>query len=251
MGTCFSRNAFNSSNYFNPGYKEVFDCVFTQFHSSIISLMTEPVSFNLDKYTDLTINEKGFVNADFNKTFFDNLISSKADYLIIDLYCDAIRPLIWINNKQAVTLSYLVENSKLLNDLNIQSILDHLDNDKYFNIWKMYLDKFVERLIKIIPSERIILNMGRFALEYYDNERKKSKYPNAMMIKRNNYFWDKLDNYFLAKVPDAKVLDIQKYPLIGDVKYPYGHSFSHYESNYYKLFLKELALLILRDRLNS
>ncbi|EGP9221885.1 teichoic acid biosynthesis protein, partial [Listeria monocytogenes] len=37
MGTCFSRNAFNSSPFFNPDYKAFFECSFTQFHSSIIS----------------------------------------------------------------------------------------------------------------------------------------------------------------------------------------------------------------------
>ncbi|HEM1641554.1 TPA: teichoic acid biosynthesis protein, partial [Listeria monocytogenes] len=86
MGTCFSRNAFNSSPFFNPDYKAFFECSFTQFHSSIISIMTEPANLiNLDKYTDIKKSEKPFIEDDWKKDFFTNLKNSDADYFLIDL----------------------------------------------------------------------------------------------------------------------------------------------------------------------
>ncbi|ECW8242522.1 teichoic acid biosynthesis protein, partial [Listeria monocytogenes] len=89
MGTCFSRNAFNSSPFFNPDYKAFFECSFTQFHSSIISLMTKPANLiNLDKYTDIKQSEQSFVEEDWKKEFFINLKNSNSDYFLIDLYPD-------------------------------------------------------------------------------------------------------------------------------------------------------------------
>lgn len=59
------------------------------------------------------------------------------------------------------------------------------------------------------------------------------------MIRRNNYFWDKLDNYFLSIAPSAKVIDLSDTKFIGDERYPYGLSYSHYESDYYREFLTD------------
>ncbi|MED1468590.1 DUF6270 domain-containing protein [Bacillus salipaludis] len=250
MGTCFSRNMFNSSLYFNPGYKQILNCSFTQFHSSIISVMTNPFEFNLENYSDMSSSEKNFVKADFAKNFFENLKNSNSEYFLIDLYPDVIRPVIWLTDNSAVTLSYVVEESEMLNDLPLKRIIDHTDNVAFFNEWKMYVDLFIERLTEIIPPERIILNKGRFTTKYFDKDRKIVEFPNKMMIERNNYFWDKLDNYFHSKLPSAQILNIRQKSYIGDVSYPYGNSFSHYESSYYKDLFKELTHVILKERLN-
>lgn len=244
MGTCFSRNAFNSSPFFNPDYKAFFECSFTQFHSSIISIMTKPVEqINLDKYTDIAKGEKSFVAEDWNKDFFTNLKNSNSDYFLIDLYPDVIRPVIWVNKEAAITLSYVIEQSQLLNDISYERILDHIDNEAYFNEWKGYADQFIEKLTEIIPADRVILNLGGFTTSYYDEDGKVVAYKNKMAIEKNNYFWDRLNNYFLSKLPEARVIDFSKKTYIGDFNYPFGHSFSHFESPYYKDFLKDLIYI--------
>ncbi|MBC6141312.1 teichoic acid biosynthesis protein [Listeria welshimeri] len=244
LGTCFSRNAFNSSPYFNPDYKTFFECSFTQFHSSIISIMTKPANLiNLDKYTDITANEKSYVDEDWGKKFFINLKKSNSDYFLIDLYSDVIRPVIWIDKETAISLSYVIEQSQLLNDISYERILDHIDNETYFEEWKYYADQFIEKLTEIIPANRVILNLGGFTTSYYDEKGKVVNYKNKMGIEKNNYFWDRLNNYFLSKLPEAKVIDFSKKNYIGDFNYPFGHSFSHFESSYYKDFLKELIYI--------
>ncbi|MBC1619117.1 teichoic acid biosynthesis protein [Listeria welshimeri] len=244
MGTCFSRNVFNSSPYFNPDYKAFFECSFTQFHSSIISVMTEQFTeINLNKYNDMTTNERTTVEEDWKKEFFNNLRNSNSDYFLIDLYPDVIRPVIWINNKIAITLSYVVEQSQLLNDISWERISDHIDNEAFFEEWKYYADQFIEKLTEIIPANRVILNLGGFTTSYYDEKGKVVNYKNKMGIEKNNYFWDRLNNYFLSKLPEAKVIDFSKKNYIGDFNYPFGHSFSHFESSYYKDFLKELIYI--------
>ncbi|EAC8432782.1 teichoic acid biosynthesis protein [Listeria monocytogenes] len=244
MGTGFSLNAFNSSPFFNPDYKAFFECSFTQFHSSIISLMTKPANLiNLDKYTDIKKSEQSFVEEDWKKEFFTNLKNSNSDYFLIDLYPDVIRPVIWLNDETAITLSYVIEQSQLLNDIPYERISDHIDNEAYFNEWKGYADQFIEKLTEIIPANRVILNLGGFTTSYYDEDGKIVTYKNKMSIEKNNYFWDRLNNYFLSKLPEAKVIDFSKKGYIGDFNYPFGHSFSHFESPYYKDFLKELIYI--------
>ncbi|MBC1424396.1 DUF6270 domain-containing protein [Listeria seeligeri] len=244
MGSCFSRNAFNSSSYFNPDYKAFFECSFTQFHSSIISVMTESASgFDLKRYKDIIPSERITVEGDFEKNFFTNLKNSNSDYLLIDLYPDVIRPVIWLNNKTAITLSYVIENSQLLNDLSYERILDHINNEEFFNEWKGYADQFITQLTEIIPADKVILNLGGFTTSYYNENGKIVTYKNKMAIEKNNYFWNRLNNYFLAKLPEAQVIDFSKKPYIGDFNYPFGHSFSHFESTYYKDFLKELIYI--------
>ncbi|EEO7552747.1 teichoic acid biosynthesis protein [Listeria monocytogenes] len=244
MGTCFSRNAFNSSPFFNPDYKAFFECSFTQFHSSIISVMTKPYAgINLKKYDDMSENERTTVAEDWKKDFFTNLRKSNSDYFLIDLYPDVIRPVMWVDNETAVTMSYVVEQSQLLNDLPCERISDHIDNEAFFEEWKGYADLFIEKLTEIIPANRIILNKGGFTTSYYAKNRAVIEYKNKMAIERNNYFWDRLNNYFLTKLPEAQVIDFSKKPYIGDFNYPFGHSFSHFESPYYKDFLKELIYI--------
>ncbi|HEM1671695.1 TPA: teichoic acid biosynthesis protein, partial [Listeria monocytogenes] len=137
----------------------------------------------------------------------------------IDLYPDVIRPVIWLNNNSAITLSYVIEQSQLLNDISYERILDHIDNETYFNEWKGYADQFIEKLTEIIPTDRVILNLGGFTTSYYDEDGEVATYKNKMAIEKNNYFWERLNNYFLSKLPEAKVIDFSKKGYIGDFNY--------------------------------
>ncbi|HEM1656664.1 TPA: teichoic acid biosynthesis protein, partial [Listeria monocytogenes] len=112
----------------------------------------------------------------------------------------------WLNNNSAITLSYVIEQSQLLNDISYERILDHIDNETYFNEWKGYADQFIEKLTEIIPTDRVILNLGGFTTSYYDEDGEVATYKNKMAIEKNNYFWERLNNYFLSKLPEAKVI---------------------------------------------
>ena len=249
LGTCFSRNAFNSSDYFNPDYKKMFNCVFTQFHSSLISLVSEKVNFDLNVLNDISENDLEFVKVDFEKTFFSKLRQANADYIIIDLYPDACKSVLELGDNQYVTGSYMIERSKAIKKLPITNIIDHSRNDEYFELWKNAANIFVSELKRIIPEERIILTRGRFTPVYYDENRDIKYFRDLELIKRNNYFWDRLDNYFIHIMPNIKTIDLTDTNYIGDTNYPFGRSFSHYQSEYYKEYLNRLTKLIFQDNL--
>ena len=252
LGTCFSRNAFNSGPYFNPGYKEMFNCVFTQFHSSLISLVSDPVELGDKNLNNIRPNDIEFVEMDHKKTFFDQLKQAQPDYFIIDLYSDASKSVIQFSENQFVSCSYMLEESDYVKHLEPEArLITHLDNAAYFELWKKAVHVFVEELTKIIPQERIILNKGRFTTTYLDKERQVKTFSDVEMINRNNYFWAKLDNYFLHIMPSVKTIDLTDTSYIGDINYPFGLSYSHYEKEYYKEFFNRLLKLVAIDEFNQ
>ncbi|ENQ2251628.1 teichoic acid biosynthesis protein [Listeria monocytogenes] len=249
MGSCFSRNAFNSKPFFNPDYKRFFEVTFTQSHTSLFSVLSKPYTgINIDDYGNMTDNERRTLQADFDKGFFEKLENSNSDYLLLDLYADVLRGPIWLESGEILSLSYISEQTGILNDLPIKRLLDHSNNDAFFQEWTSYADKFIEKLLTVMPAERIILNKGGFTTKYYDKNGAVQEYKIKMRIERNNYFWDRLNNYFLSKVPTAQVIDFSKKPYIGDYYYPFGHSFSHYESGYYKDFMREMIYITEREK---
>ncbi|ENI9076683.1 teichoic acid biosynthesis protein [Listeria monocytogenes] len=249
MGSCFSRNAFNSKPFFNPDYKRFFEVTFTQSHTSLFSVLSKPYTgINIDDYGNMTDNERRTLQADFDKGFFEKLENSNSDYLLLDLYTDVLRGPIWLESGEILSLSYISEQTGILNDLPIKRLLDHSNNDAFFQEWTSYADKFIEKLLTVMPAERIILNKGGFTTKYYDKNGAVQEYKIKMRIERNNYFWDRLNNYFLSKVPTAQVIDFTKKPYIGDYYYPFGHSFSHYESGYYKDFMREMIYITEREK---
>ncbi|MGJ8730359.1 DUF6270 domain-containing protein [Listeria aquatica] len=251
MGTCFSRNAFNTSPYFNPDYKSFFNIQFTQTHTSLISATTPAYSEGIpfDQYADtFTKTELENVKDDFRKDFFERLHEAQPDYFLIDLYPDAIRPIIWLDEKSAITGSYILEGSPLFDVIPCQEILDHTDDEAFYQVWKKHADEFLAKLLKIIPEEHVILNKGGFTYKYYDENQKVIAYKNKMAIEKAQLLWDRLNNYFLSVAPNVRVIDFSNKGYIGDFYYPFGHSFSHFESGYYKDLLKEMIYI---DQTNS
>lgn len=246
MGTCFSRNAFNSDPFFNPDYKSFFSVMYTQMHTSLISAMTNRYNqpLKLKNYASgLTKAEFGFLEDEFRKDLFDRLRKIKPDYFIIDLYPDAIRPVIWLDDQTAITFSYFLEQTKLADELPCHRLMDHSNDDAFFEEWTHYADLFIAEIKKIIPEERIILNKGGFTLTYYDENHNIKSYPYQMGIQKAQFLWDRMNNYFLSQAPNVRVIDFSNKGYIGDYYYPFGHSFSHFESDYYKDFLKEMIYI--------
>ncbi|MEJ3737460.1 DUF6270 domain-containing protein [Bacillus tropicus] len=249
LGTCYSRNAFNTIDYFNPKYKKLYKCGYTQFHSNIISLVSDPVEFNKDDFTQSELKESDInhLKSDFEKSFFENLKVTKPEYLIIDLYVDACREVIEMSDNSYITLNYMIPQTDFYKKLKGKKVISHYDVNAYFELWEKSLEKFIERLLPIIPEDRIILNRGRLTPKYKDASNKLIEFPEKE-IKRNNYIWDRLENCFLHHLPNVKIIDMRKTKYTGYFKHPFGNSYAHYESDYYKEFIFRLNEIVLEDK---
>ncbi|MBK5456079.1 hypothetical protein JFU08_19100 [Bacillus sp. TH23] len=247
LGSCFSRNAFNSGEYFNPGYKKNYNCNLTQFHSSIVSIMSNPVHIDIERLENVTEKNKEFIRCDFEKDFFDKLKEAKPDYLIVDLYSDAARDLIKLNDESYISASLVLRESQYFKELREYEHIGHSNNQLYFKIWQDYMEKFARKVKEILPEERIILNTGGFTYKYIDIDAKVKKFSRPEIIKRNNYFWDILNGWFINCIPNCKVLDLKDTDYIGQYNHPFGNTFSHYQPGYYKEFMNRLNKFIMQD----
>ncbi|MFV5938105.1 DUF6270 domain-containing protein [Mammaliicoccus sciuri] len=250
LGTCFSRNAFNTSDYFNPEYKALMECVYTQFHSTIESLVCEvnaPKEL-VDAYRNH--NEFKHINTDLTKSFFEELKESGAEYIIIDLYPDATLNQLTLENNAIITYNYLIkENVNLGRFVKGWGDEKFSNEEAYISRWLNNLNIFMDKLTQIIPEHKIILNRGRLSKYYYEDNAVK-QFGTIHLINRNNYYWELLDNLFIQHYPNINVVDITDKPYKSDKNYPFGFSYSHYESDYYKTFYSEIIKILYKNKLD-
>lgn len=250
LGTCFSRNAFNTSDYFNPEYKALTECVYTQFHSTIESLVCD--IYAPKELVDVYRNHNEFkhINTDLTKSFFEELKESGAEYIIIDLYPDATLNQLTLENNAIITYNYLIKEN-----VNLGSFVKGWGNEKFSNEeafisrWLNNLNIFMDKLTQIIPEHKIILNRGRLSKYYYEDKAVK-QFGTIHLINRNNYYWELLDNLFIQHYPNINVVDITDKPYKSDKSYPFGFSYSHYESDYYKTFYSEIIKILYKNKLD-
>jgi hypothetical protein len=246
--------------YFNPDYKKFYNCNFSQlYHSSIPSLTSRPLDEDVfasisEKVADLSINSahKNFIMADLKKSFFKDLKNADVDYLIIDLYADAIKNLVNFPDGSLLSTFHL-NLSEIRPELKYDLISPRDNDDKYFEIFKDGVDKFYLEIQKIIPQEKIILDKGKFPYKW-QNEKGQIQYYEKSQInihKDINYFWDKLNNYFLSKFPNIRVIDLRDTDYMPHQDFPFGASSMHYESGYYREFLNRLNKIVLEDKLEE
>lgn len=245
LGTCFSRNALNTMDYFNPDYKKYIHCVFTQFHSRLDSLNAYPAPIELGQQYEKE-NEFNHIKVDLDKKFYEKLYESNAEALVFDLYSDALLKPIQLINNSIITYNYLIKNNNNLGSfVKDWDINKYLTEEEILERFKYNLEIFMENVTKIIPENKIILNRGRLAETYRDDDGEIKTFKTIDLIKKNNYFWEKIDNIVISNYPNIKIIDLSKKNYLASKSHPFGFSFSHYESDYYKDFLNELIKKLL------
>lgn len=252
LGSCYSRSAFVSLDYLNPFYKEKYEIVYTQFHSSIPSSMSKPIKYDEDYFIGLADTHKEYVKCDFEKTMFESLDIAKPDYIIMDLYADAVRDLIVFDDEHIITGSFLIKDSKYLHSIGDKAtVISHEYKEAFLNYWIPAVDKFIQKIKKSFPENKIIIQKARMTDKYYNKNKDIKIFDNdRYLVRRSNYYFEIMENYILNKMPNIQVIDLNKFNYIGDEKFPYGQSTNHYQSEYYKELVKQLDNIVLKDRCN-
>lgn len=256
LGTCFSRAAFDShKEYFNPDYKTYFKIQYSHFWPSVICSTCTPSTFNAENFTDLNQKELLEIRRDYTKNTFTRLKNENVDYVIIDFFVDATHGTLKIGENQYLAKHDTLRKTKYYKtDLIFKGRTFDSRNPEFFELWKKSCDKFVERLLKIVPENRIILNTTKLTDKFYDEKSNIQSFikNNKITQRELNYFnmiWTRMDNYFLTKLPNAHVIDMEKYKFISSVNHPVSCGPHHFESNYYKLFVGELLKIVVYNNL--
>ncbi|WP_454640122.1 DUF6270 domain-containing protein [Bacillus mycoides] len=252
-GSCYSRVAFSSNAYFNPDYKEKYDVVHTQFHSSIVSVMSKPTKFPSDYFLNYTKTQIDYIKDDFEKGFFEKIELLKPDFLIMDFYADVFSDLIIFDEDHIITGSYYVRDSEYLYETSrVAEILTRENIEIYLSYWHKAMERFSQKIQEYMPQERIIFQRARAVETFYDKDKKVKKFKNDRnFIERSNTLFEYMENYLLYLMPNVQVIDLAQFGYIGHYDFPYGgESVNHYEPNYYKEMLKKVDDIVVRT-LNS
>lgn len=255
LGSCFSRLAFSSSNFYNPNYKSRYNVVYTQFHSSIISLMSNPVEFPEEKFEGFDEREVGYVRSDYRKDFFAQVEKTQPDYLLLDFYVDGAKDILLFDDEHVITINYMLRrNINYLYELkdNVK-VLTHNERDikLYMELWEERIKEFAEKITKFIPEERIILKKVRKTEHFRDENGKLEKFNDNKYIKRSNYLFEYMENYFLQLLPKAKIIDLSNEKYYSLYNHPENSTPDHLESKYYQEMLSRLDEITLEHMLNK
>ncbi|WP_407125029.1 DUF6270 domain-containing protein [Weissella paramesenteroides] len=247
LGSSHTRPMFTSSEFFNPDYKNYFQVVYTQFHSSIISLVGEGRHFKEEYFETRNPTVHRYLRTDFEKKFFDEIANSNPDYLIIDIYIDVQMGVIYFGDGSVISYnSYQAESNYVLDNMDENTRLSTIFNDEtYIDKFSLALQKFKTDILNIIPEDRIILHAFDMSEDYKDENGKIMKYKQSKdSIIELNEIAVAMQSLLELTFPKAKVLDLRDSKYHGGVDNPLGNMPHHFESDYYKSLMYNLIKLI-------
>ncbi|RYL90299.1 DUF6270 domain-containing protein [Sporolactobacillus sp. THM19-2] len=246
-GSCFSRLAFSSSDFYNPDYKNKYNVVYTQYHSSIISLMSQPSQFPDELFRGYNKREVEYLKSDFSKDFFAQLKKAKPDFLILDFYVDGSKDVIFFDKDHAISVNYMLrKNKEYLYKIRRSSKLTHVDIQLYLKIWEESIRAFAEKIVKIIPQDRIILHRIKKAADYLDSQGHLHKFKEyERHIKRSNYLFEYMEDYFINVLPHVQIIDSTEKEYHSVYNHPESVTPDHLESQFYRNYLSSLDHLVI------
>lgn len=239
IGTCFARSVFKSDSFFNPGYKDYFSVGYTAFHNSFISLMSEPnKDKSFEKIEDLLGKDVfKYIEIEFKKDFFKILDEVKPDFIFIDNYIDATRPIIRMTEDCFLTYNKYFSESIYKRKFSGLEIV-YPGTEVHQDLYRKSIKKFNQELKKRNLNSHVILLGGRLSKEKKDKqtgliENWTDKLP---WINKSNLNWDIVDSIFLEENTEASYIDMRTTNWMSDIASPIigGASPSHYESEYYR-----------------
>ncbi|WP_066387579.1 DUF6270 domain-containing protein [Neobacillus mesonae] len=243
LGSCYTRRLFSSNAFFNKEYKNRYEIVLTQFHSSLISLADDKnTKFNPELFSGFHPIALDYVKTDFEKSFFQKLRDTKPDYFLMDAYTDfQMGTFIFPDGRKVTGSTYIQKRGDFLLTENLEGVryISPYNCSNFFDIWQESAKLFCEKLIKVIPEEKMIIHFINPNTKYKDKSGNIKNYSsNLNRTKSLIFIADYMHNYLKKLLPKAQTIDSRYLPYIGDESTPDGLLIHHFESGYYKEVLK-------------
>lgn len=256
LGTCMTRWAF--SRKYTDAYRSLFDVRFAHFWPSVFSLMEEPIPFPEELYGEYPEQELLPVRREYEKTTLADLEKADCEYILLDFFVDAIHGPRRL--KDGRFIGYKAYSRDFYQDhLLLNSEKYYVDTNGYFGEWKKAADKLIGELKKRFPEHRIVLATGGLTHYYFNGDGQVECFDGKTLrgsdmtkhsIDGLNYLWDRMNAYFIEKMPDAQILNMRQYNFLAHDNNPANVRPYHYVKEYYRTMSAELSRIILWDRQN-
>ena len=241
IGTCYTRELFNTTNEYTVNTYLMQQSIFTMFSKPLI------IDSNDIRSHDNYNFKNRMIYYEFNKLGLLKLIENPSEYLVIDLV-DGVRDVFEFKIPQDV---------KIISTKDTKLTLEHLKTKEYYNNISYYtvetqnysdddleqfLKKFIDILLEIYDEKKIILNKVQMQNVYYEDNKIRYIDDNFFYNRRN--FIKRLEEIFLRLLPNCKVLYTDNEPII-DINHRLGGPHPlHFEIIYYKYRMNVLSDLI-------
>ncbi|MCU9613264.1 DUF6270 domain-containing protein [Caldibacillus lycopersici] len=253
IGSCVSRDSFNSK--FIKDYKQFYQCVLTQNHVSMISLMADPIPFLPKSMSgDLTDFNKQILLTDLTKSVWDSMRVMNPDYLILDFYADVYFGVIKVGDSFLTDKTWLYKRTPFFNQFEwTETIKIETKYDEYMKLWKKAIDAFMVRMKKEFPQIKIIVNKVHFT-DFYKpadgGELKRisesGKYKNVDVDQINSWL-DGFYQYFEENyASDVFFIHYDK-EYVSDENHTWEYFYVHYTPDFYQDFTTKLVSIIMKD----
>ncbi|MBN6889892.1 uncharacterized protein DUF6270 [Cytobacillus horneckiae] len=251
MGSCVSRDVFNTQ--FNRNYKWFYECVATQFQSSVISLMSNPVEYNPEKIDNLEPHPAWTVRTELTKEFLPLIKDKNPDYLLLDFFGDVFFGVIKLGESKYITNNrWKVWKTTFYKEIEDPFTIEvNLQHELFMELWKENIDKFFDFLKKNCPNTQVVLVRNEITDKYKSKAGELKTISNSgtvMKIDTTLYqsYWDKMNEYVVSRY-NTKVLDMCEKEYISYEEHPWKQYYVHYTLDFYEDLFNKLQLVFLDD----
>jgi len=242
LGSCLSRDLFNSQ--FNPHYKDLFECVALSNQVSLISLMSEPVDIPSDLLAGLDEYGKREVGKEISRSFLQELIAQRPDYLLIDLFADVHFGCFSVDGRFLTRNRWKIMKSRFYAQSDTVDLLP--DTEDYLRVWRDALDRLLAFLAAEVPDTRLVLHRARNVTDYVAADGSRRSFGKDREFLAMNAWWDRLDDEVTARGV-ARSIDVFTAALTSFEAHPWGSFAVHYTLDYHPAALSKLTQMVLSD----
>ncbi|MET4094711.1 DUF6270 domain-containing protein [Arthrobacter sp. UYCu712] len=244
FGSCVTIDNFNRT--FNPGYKDLFECVAMADHVSMVSLMSDPI--NVDPATLDGLETRIFdkLQREFSRAYLSELKDSQPDYLVMDFWPDLIFGFArlgggeYITNNAWSTVNTMFYKAQEADVCRINS-----RTDEFMTVWTAAVDRFMAYIQEECPHTRVVVHRSRNVGSWLDNSGATHDFsPWAASMNRH---WEAMDDHLSANY-EVDCIDVMPEGLQSFEGHPWGKFPVHYTFDYHALFLARMAQIALRHR---
>ena len=234
LGSCVTRDPFalpRGQHYRIPTYVA---------RTSLISLAAPPIAIADGSIVGPHQFDIQCLQHDFQKTALDTILANGLDYLILD-FVDERFDLVKIQDSVVVDTRYakdygVIANNNLTVDGNI--LRTHPSTS---DLWASSCRTVIDRILKFVSPEQIILHSCRLASHYQSDGVIKPfiGYYAGLTSTFNPIFAD-YEAFFLSAMPDCRIIKVADDLVIGDEQHRWKLQPFHYVPGYYEAFLNQL-----------
>src|SRR6478736_7372513 len=167
FGSCVTRDNLNRT--FNPGYKDLFDCVALADHVSMVSLMSEPIDVDPEMLDGLAPRNFNNLQREFSRAYLAELKEAQPEYLIMDFWPDLIFGFARLGTGQHITNNaWSTVNTAFYKSQDVDVYRIQSQTDAFMEAWTDAIDRFMTYVKEICPQTRVIVHRSRNVATWVD-----------------------------------------------------------------------------------